>query len=91
MVESNKILPQKAAFDLFTSHINLIIPDFQQCMAGSCSKNDVAIRVATRVIGHYPNRNQILVDCGFLGLSHDGKGAIPNGALCVIDKHPELM
>ena len=62
----------------------------QQHLVGSCTKDDIAIRVATRVVGHYPDRNQILVDCGFLGLSHDGKGAIPGGAWCAVDNHPEL-
>uniref|UniRef100_A0A3B4B7T9 D-serine dehydratase-like domain-containing protein n=1 Tax=Periophthalmus magnuspinnatus TaxID=409849 RepID=A0A3B4B7T9_9GOBI len=40
----------------------------QQSMIGSCSLEDVAVRVLTRVIGHCPHRNQLLIDCGWTGL-----------------------
>ena len=29
----------------------------------------------TRVLGHYPERRQLLVDCGFTGLTKQGRGA----------------
>ncbi|KAH8061689.1 D-serine ammonia-lyase [Aureococcus anophagefferens] len=54
---------------------------------GSCaSVDDVAVRVITRVVGHYKRSNILLIDAGWTGLSAQGKecgyGAIP--------KHPEL-
>lgn len=39
-------------------------------MIGSCSLDDVAVRVLTRVIGHSPHRNQLLIDCGWTGLRY---------------------
>lgn len=42
--------------------------DVQQSVIGSCSLEDVAVRVLTRVIGHCPHRNQLLIDCGWTGL-----------------------
>ncbi len=66
----------------------------QQLLVGSCCESDIAGRVATRVLGHYPATNQLLVDAGFLALSHDGgkmsHDAIPNGGICVVQGHPEL-
>lgn len=37
-------------------------------MIGSCCLEDVAVRVLTRVIGHCPHRNQLLIDCGWAGI-----------------------
>lgn len=42
--------------------------DVQQSMIGSCSLEDVAVRVLTRVVGHCPHRNQLLIDCGWTGI-----------------------
>lgn len=64
-------------------------PDVQQSLVGSCRLEDVAVRVLTRVIGHYPHRNQLLVDCGWTALSHDGGGRLPTG-YAIIEGHPEL-
>lgn len=68
--------------------------DVQQSLIGSCKEEDIAGRVATRVLSHYPLRNQMLVDAGFLALSHDrGKkehDTIPHGGICLIQGHPEL-
>ncbi|XP_036442368.1 LOW QUALITY PROTEIN: D-threo-3-hydroxyaspartate dehydratase [Colossoma macropomum] len=68
---------------------NYIFYDVQQSLIGSCRLEDVAVRVLTRVIGHYPHRNQLLVDCGWTALSHDGGGRLPTG-YAVIEGHPEL-
>ncbi|XP_012678852.1 D-threo-3-hydroxyaspartate dehydratase isoform X2 [Clupea harengus] len=68
---------------------NYVFYDVQQSLIGSCSLKDVAVRVLTRVIGHYPHRNQLLVDCGWTALSHDGGGKLPTG-YAVIEGHPEL-
>ncbi|KAM3865723.1 D-serine dehydratase-like [Diretmus argenteus] len=61
----------------------------QQTVIGSCSLEDVAVRLLTRVIGHYPHRNQLLIDCGWTGLSLDGAGKLPTG-YAMIEGHPNL-
>ena len=39
----------------------------------SCKDEDIAARVLTRVIGHFPGaRNQIIIDGGWLALSEQG-------------------
>ncbi|XP_057712487.1 D-serine dehydratase isoform X1 [Corythoichthys intestinalis] len=48
---------------------NYVFYDVQQSIIGSCSVEDIAVRVLTRVIGHCPHRNQLLIDCGWTGLS----------------------
>ena len=53
--------------------------DYQQYSLGSCELTDIAGRVATRVTGHYPHRNQFLIDAGFLATSHDGANKLPHG------------
>lgn len=68
---------------------NYVFYDVQQSLIGSCRLEDVAVRVLTRVIGHYPRRNQLLVDCGWTALSHDGGGRLPTG-YAIIEGHPEL-
>ncbi|XP_072324244.1 D-serine dehydratase isoform X2 [Scyliorhinus torazame] len=68
---------------------NYIFYDVQQMMIGSCQMDDIAVRVQTRVIGHYPHRNQLLVDCGWTALSLHSLGMLPTG-YAVIDGHPDL-
>ncbi|XP_064183616.1 D-serine dehydratase isoform X2 [Anguilla rostrata] len=68
---------------------NYVFYDVQQLMIGSCKLEDVAVRVITRVVGHYPHRNQMLVDCGWAGLSLDSGGRLPTG-YAVIEGHPDL-
>ncbi|XP_059829872.1 D-serine dehydratase isoform X1 [Hypanus sabinus] len=68
---------------------NYIFYDVQQLMIGSCQMDDIAVRVLTRVIGHYPHRNQLLVDCGWTGLSLHSLGKLPTG-YAIIEGHPEL-
>jgi D-serine deaminase-like pyridoxal phosphate-dependent protein len=66
-------------------------PDVQQMTLGSCKLEDIAGRVATRVTGHYPHNNQILIDAGFLATSHDGPKKLPNGgSYCLIENEPYL-
>ncbi|KAK7945100.1 hypothetical protein WMY93_000828 [Mugilogobius chulae] len=68
---------------------NYVFYDVQQSGIGSCSLEDVAVRVLTRVIGHCPHRNQLLIDCGWTGLSLDGAGKLPSG-YAVVEGHPDL-
>jgi len=49
--------------------------DAQQTSLGSCQPSEVAGKVLTRVLGHYPERGQLLVDAGFTSLTKQGKGA----------------
>jgi D-serine deaminase-like pyridoxal phosphate-dependent protein len=46
----------------------------QQSIIGSCDRSEVAMFVLTHVIGHYPERNQLLLDAGFTALSNQGAG-----------------
>ncbi|KAF0047317.1 hypothetical protein F2P81_000950 [Scophthalmus maximus] len=68
---------------------NYVFYDVQQSVIGSCSLEDVAVRVLTRVIGHCCHRNQLLIDCGWSGISLDGAGKLPTG-YAVIEGHPNL-
>ncbi|KAM6948440.1 D-serine dehydratase [Aplochiton taeniatus] len=68
---------------------NYAFYDVQQSMIGSCSLEDIAVRVLTRVIGHCPHRKQLLIDCGWTGLSLDGAGKLPTG-YAMIEGHPDL-
>ncbi|XP_013864431.1 D-threo-3-hydroxyaspartate dehydratase [Austrofundulus limnaeus] len=68
---------------------NYVFYDVQQSGIGSCSLEDVAVRVLTRVIGHCPHRNQLLIDCGWSAISLDGAGKLPTG-YAVIEGHPDL-
>ncbi|XP_069501897.1 D-serine dehydratase-like [Ambystoma mexicanum] len=68
---------------------NYIFYDAQQMMIGSCKMEDIAVRVLTRVIGHYPHRNELLVDCGWTGISLHSLGKLPSG-YAIIEGHPDL-
>ena len=40
---------------------------------GSCLRENIAARVLTRIIGHFPGkRNQMIIDAGFTALSQQG-------------------
>lgn len=49
--------------------------DTMQVRIGSCSVRDIAVRVLTRVVGHYPKRGKMLVDLGWTGVSAQGEHA----------------
>lgn len=68
---------------------NYIFYDVQQMTLGSCKEDEIACCVATRVIGHYPDRNQLLIDCGFTGLTQQGTGRLPSGC-CLFRGQPNL-
>ncbi|KAJ7372841.1 hypothetical protein OS493_016764 [Desmophyllum pertusum] len=68
---------------------NYVFYDYQQFLIGSCTMNDIAVRVLTRVIGHYPDRGQILIDCGWTGLSLDSLGKLRTG-FCYFEDHSNL-
>jgi D-serine deaminase-like pyridoxal phosphate-dependent protein len=48
-----------------------VFNDLDQAFIGSCQAGDLALSVLASVIGHYPHRNQLLVDAGALALSKD--------------------
>lgn len=55
----------------------------------SCSEDDIACKVLTRVVGHYPKTNRLQIDCGWTGTSAQGKeynyGAIEGHSDLVIE------
>ncbi|CAL4058736.1 unnamed protein product [Meganyctiphanes norvegica] len=68
---------------------NYIFTDLQQTTLGT-KHDDIACSVATRVVGHYPHRKQMLVDCGENGLSTMGNHGHNNkemGYALVKDDH----
>ena len=48
-----------------------VFNDLDQLFIGSCAAGDLALSVLASVIGHYPHRNQLLIDAGALALSKD--------------------
>lgn len=48
-----------------------VFNDLDQELIGSCGPGDLALSVLASVIGHYPHRNQMLIDAGALALSKD--------------------
>lgn len=48
-----------------------VFNDLDQEFIGSCGSGDIALSVLSSVIGHYPHRNQLLIDAGALALSKD--------------------
>ncbi len=48
-----------------------VFNDLDQEYIGACGADDIALSVLASVIGHYPHRNQLLVDAGALALSKD--------------------
>ena len=55
-------------------------------MLGSCTVSDIAVKVLTRVIGHYPTQNMLLIDLGWTGCSAQGA----EFGYGVLAGHPEL-
>jgi len=71
---------------------NYVLYDNQQVQLGSCGDANVAGKVITRVLGHYPRRNQMLVDCGFTAFTKQGKGSQEHPQMIGrVDNHPDLM
>ena len=71
---------------------NYVMYDHQQVQLGSCSLDNVAGKVITRIIGHYPRRNQMLVDCGFTAITKQGKGAQkPSEMIALVENDEKLM
>lgn len=66
---------------------NYTLFDRQQLWTGACTEADVAARVMSRVVGHYGDRNTILLDAGATALTKDDS---PQGSVCEIGGHPEL-
>ncbi|PNF15335.1 D-serine dehydratase [Cryptotermes secundus] len=69
---------------------NYIFYDSQQESLGSCSMDDIAVRVMTRVVSHFPDRGQILIDCGFAALTKQGYGKISIPGYAHFQDNPNL-
>jgi D-serine deaminase-like pyridoxal phosphate-dependent protein len=50
---------------------NYVFYDAFQATIGACALEDCAVSVLTTVVGSYPDRNDLIVDAGALGLSKD--------------------
>lgn len=50
---------------------NYVFFDRFQSTVGSCTTDDVAFSILATVLGHYPERRELLVDAGALALSKD--------------------
>ncbi|XP_023329119.1 D-serine dehydratase [Eurytemora carolleeae] len=71
---------------------NYVFYDAMQMELGSCQESDIAGTVLTRIIGHYPRRNQLLIDCGFTGFTKQGLGKQQDKRMLArIKGCPELM
>ncbi|XP_046377711.2 D-threo-3-hydroxyaspartate dehydratase-like [Haliotis rufescens] len=68
---------------------NYIFYDYEHVRIGACTLDDVAVRVATRVISHKPSKNQLVTNSGFTSVSHDGIKQIGE-EFCVVQGHPNL-
>jgi len=70
---------------------NYIFNDLQQCTLGT-KRDDIACSIATRVVGHYPHRKQMLVDCGENGLSTMGNHGQKNKEMgyAILKDEPNL-
>jgi D-serine deaminase-like pyridoxal phosphate-dependent protein len=66
---------------------NYTLYDRQQQWTGACTEPDLAGRVISKVIGHYEDRNTIMLDAGALALTKD---STPQGGVCAIGGHSEL-
>ena len=66
---------------------NYTLFDRQQLWANVCTEADVAGRVLARVIGHYPDRNGIMLDAGATALT---KETTPQGGYGSICGFPDL-
>jgi D-serine deaminase-like pyridoxal phosphate-dependent protein len=66
--------------------------DAFQADIGSCCLEDAAATVLTTIAGHYPERNQILIDAGALALSKDPGATQLDRPVTfgVILNHPEM-
>lgn len=69
---------------------NYIFYDIQQSLIGSCTREEIACRLTTRVIGHKPASNIMLIDCGFVALSYDGMRLNPN-EFSTFQDNPDLI
>ena len=81
---SKKQSPHRSLVSRYVSDISLVIT--AQSMLGSCTSSDVAVRVLTRVIGHYPRKNMLLIDLGWTGCSAQGA----EFGYGILEGHPEL-
>ena len=62
-----------------------MIIDAAQWRMGNCEEENLAVKVMTRVKGHYPKKGTILLDCGYTGLSLNGLNT------AVVQGHPDLV
>ena len=64
--------------------------DLQQHLLGSCEIKDIAAMVVVRVLAHFPKRNEIVIDGGWMALSEQGFDKL-GGSFAYVKGHPELQ
>jgi len=71
---------------------NYVFYDKMQERIGSCQESDIACYVISRVIGHYPSGDYMIIDCGWTALHGGGNccGKSPASGYGTIFSHPEL-
>ncbi|XP_033101790.1 D-threo-3-hydroxyaspartate dehydratase-like isoform X2 [Anneissia japonica] len=52
---------------------NYVFYDLMQYYIGSCTLDDIACSVIARVIGHYPERGHMIMDCGWTALDNQSE------------------
>ena len=65
---------------------NYVTYDSMQSVIGSCAIGQVAVRVLTRIVGIYPERNMMTIDLGWTGCSVQGA----EHGYGILTSHPEL-
>jgi D-serine deaminase-like pyridoxal phosphate-dependent protein len=93
MVGSTYYLTNPAWFKVIIKPIKLVdckkFVDVTQANLGACAEDDIAAKVLTRIISHYPGSGHMLIDCGWLALTLDSLGKLPTG-FCVFEGEPNL-
>lgn len=69
---------------------NFTLYDRQQVASGSCARADIACFVVARVVGRYPARAELVLDCGSTALHKDPAG-LRDGTWGELADHPDLV
>lgn len=69
---------------------NFTLYDRQQVASGSCARADIACFVVARIVGRYPARAELVLDCGSSALHKDPAG-LRDGTWGELADHPDLV
>lgn len=65
--------------------------DLRHANIGICTVQDIALQVATRVVGNYPHKKQLLIDAGSAALGLEAKDVLPNQHHIYVYDNPGLV